>query len=161
MPATGSEKSAPTSPGVPSKAPLDVAPAPVLGKVAELLRQGKDSEAVLVAFRTVEDDFRRAFGLQLPKQWTHRELMEKYLRRDMGYLVTLLPRLYALYEPVRYGAPRKVATDGLTELLRAIYQEPSLRRLSWTIGSDSSLTSVGAAARRSPATTVRPGGGTG
>ena len=160
MPATGSEKPAPISPAGPSKAPLDVAPAPALGKVAELLRQGKGSEAILVAFRSAEDDFRRAFGLQLPKQWTHRELMEKYLRRDMGYLVTLLPRLYAFYEPVRYGAPHEVTTDGLMDLLRAIYQEPSLRRLSWTIGSDSTLTSV-TASRRPTASTPRPGGGSG
>ncbi len=153
MASPGTAPGRPTGPA--SKAPLDVSPPPVLAKVEALIRSGRGSEAIVLAFRTAEDDFRRAFGLQLPKQWTHRELFERFLRRDMGYLVTLLPRLYAYYEPVRYGPADGVSTEGLMDLLRSIYQEPSLRRLSWTIGADSTQTPVRGSARGGA------GGGTG
>jgi hypothetical protein len=131
---------APARPTAASKAPLEVAPPPVLAKIEGLLRQGRNEEAIRAAFQSAEDDVRRAFGLKLPKQWTHREFLEKYLRADMGNLVNLLPQLYRVYEPVRYGRSTTPSADGLMELLRSIYQEPSLRRLSWTIGADSSLT---------------------
>lgn len=139
-------------------APLEAAPPPVFAKVEALLKQGKDAEAIALAYRSTEDDVRRAFGLKLPKQWTHRELLEKYLRADMGLLVTLLPELYAKFEPIRYGAPSTPSGEGVMELLRKIYAEPSLRRLSWTIGADSTLTSRPTASR---AASTRPPGGPG
>ncbi len=139
-------------------APLEAAPPPLFAKVDALLKQGKPAEAISLAYRSTEDDVRRAFGLKLPKQWTHRELLEKYLRPDMGLLVTLLPQLYAKYEPVRYGSGPPPSGDGVMELLRKIYAEPSMRRLSWTIGADSTLTSRPAAAR---APAARPAGGPG
>ena len=148
----------PRSPGT-SKAPLEVAPPPVLAKIDALLRDGKAADAVRLAFQTVEDDVRRAFGLKLPKQWTHRELLQKYLRPDMGLITALLPQLYARYEPVRYGAPGSVSGDGLLDLVRQIYQEPSLRRLSWTIGADSTLTSRPAAGRAGATPKTMGGGG--
>jgi hypothetical protein len=132
---------------MPSRAPLEVAPPPILAKVDGLLKEGKDSEAILLAYTTVIEDVRRAFGLQLPRQWTHREFIAKYLRPDMGYLVVLLPRLYALYEPVRYGRPAPASATTLTEVLNALYKEPALRRLSWTIGADSTPVGRGAAPR--------------
>jgi hypothetical protein len=133
--------------GATSKAPLDVAPPPIFARVEALIKSGRDAEAILLAYPTVEADVLRAFGLKLPKQWTHRELLQNYLRKDMGYLTTLLPRLYVLYEPVRYGRPGPVSSAALMTILRSIYEEPSLRRLSWTIGADSTLTSRPAAAR--------------
>ncbi len=142
-----------------TKAPLDVAPPPVLAKVEALIRAGRGPEAIVLAYRSAEDDVRRAFGLQLPKQWTHRELFERFLRRDMGQLITLLPRLYAYFEPVRYGPAKSVSTDGLMEALRAIYQEPSMRRLSWTIGADATRAGVSVAPRSASAPPARPAGG--
>jgi hypothetical protein len=138
-----------------TKAPLDVAPPPILARVDALVRAGRDADAIVLAYQSAEADVLRAFGLKLPKQWTHRELLERHLRSDMGYLTALLPRLYALFEPVRYGRPQAVSSAGLMDLLRKIYEEPALRRLSWTIGADSTLTSRAAPARGAPA---RPGG---
>ncbi len=142
-----------------SKAPLDVAPPPVLARVEALVRANRTAEAITLAYQSAEADVRRAFGLKLPRQWTHRELIERYLRRDMGYLVTLLPRLYALYEPVRYGRPGGEVSGGeVLKILRAIYEEPSLRRLSWTIGADSTLTSRPATGATAPPPKAGAGG---
>ena len=141
MAGSGATGAAPSRTAPPSKAPLDAAPPPILGRVDALFRAGRDTEAIRLAYQSAEDDVRRAFGLKLPKQWTHREFLERYLRPDMGGLVRLLPRLYAYFEPVRYGQAGTVPGPQVMELLRAIYEEPSLRRLSWTIGADSTLTS--------------------
>jgi hypothetical protein len=143
---------------MPSRAPLEVAPPPILAKVDGLLKEGKDADAIRLAYTTVIEDVRRAFGLKLPRQWTHREFIAKNLRPDMGYLVVLLPRLYALYEPVRYGRPGPTSGATLMELLNALYKEPALRRLSWTIGADSTPVGRGAAPRARSST---PLGGTG
>ena len=75
----------------------------------------------------------------MPRQWTHREFLAHYLRADMGHLVVLLPRLHALFEPVRFGRPAKVSGGALLALLRSVYQEPALRRLSWSVGADSTV----------------------
>ena len=133
--------------GATSKAPLDVAPPPVLAKVDRLLKDGQDAEAIRLAYLTAEADVQRAFGLKLPRQWTHREFLTQYLRKDMGYLVVLLPQLHEMFEPVRYGRPGPVSGAKLMNLLRSIYQEPSMRRLSWSIGADSSPQGGPAASR--------------
>lgn len=157
MAAAGPTASTPPKGTPGSGAPLEARPPPILARVDALLHAGQDAEAIRVAYNTVEGDIRRAFGLKLPAQWTHRELLEKYLRRDMGYLTTLLPRLYAIFEPVRYGPPGPASSAGLMETLRAIYNEPALRRLSWTIGADSTLTSR-AVVRGSSAPAPTPAG---
>jgi hypothetical protein len=103
---------------------------PVLvGEVERLLQAGRYAEAVLLAYPRAEDDIRRAYSLSLPKQWTHREFLAWFLRPDMGYITTLLPRLYALYEPVRYGPTNAAPPGDLLPLVRAIYQEAPLRGL--------------------------------
>ena len=126
--APGSEPagSAPPAVGAPSARGTPPIP-PVLAEVERLLDAGRTAEAVLLAYRTAEDDVRRAFGMNLPAQWTHREFLAQYLRRDMGYLAELLPQLYASYEPVRYGPPASPAVPHLLDVLRALYQEPALR----------------------------------
>jgi hypothetical protein len=100
-----------------------------LVEVEALLKQGRNAEAIRLAYLQVEDDVRRAFGMKLPKQWTHREFLARYLRRDMGYITTLLPRLHALFEPVRYGDDSNASAETLLPLLRSAYQEPALRTL--------------------------------
>jgi hypothetical protein len=105
-------------------------PPPILADVELLLAQGKTADAIRAAYVTAEDDLRRAFALKLPRQWTHREFLARFLRPDMGYVTVLLPRLYALYEPARYGGGNDPATGAaLMPLLRSIYQEPPLRSL--------------------------------
>jgi len=115
-------------PVLPSSSPA-YAPPPILADVERLLAQGKVTEAIRVAYLTAEDDIRRAFALRLPRQWTHREFLARYLRPDMGYVTVLLPKLYALFEPARYGNGSIPAPPELMPLLRSLYQEPPLRSL--------------------------------
>ncbi len=122
-------------PGAPSPGPAPTASVgsvgtpPILAEVDRLIQQGKSVDAVVRAYQTAEDDVRRAFGLRLPQQWTHREFLREQLRADMGYVTQLLPRLYALYEPARYGSHPDVPTALLRDLLRAIYAEAPLYNL--------------------------------
>jgi hypothetical protein len=114
-----------------SAAPFSVAPpAPprVIGRVEALVQAGNPREAVILAYRSAEEDVRRAFSLTLPPRWTHREFVRHYLRADMGAIAALLPQLYAIFEPVRYGRSTEAPMPLLTDLLTALYQEPALRR---------------------------------
>jgi hypothetical protein len=104
------------------------APPLVLTKVEALLKAGKSREAVILAYRSAEDDVIRAFSLTLPKQWTHREFIRRSLRPDMGYISVILPQLHAIFEPVRFGTSTEAPVPLLTDLMRALYQEPALRR---------------------------------
>jgi hypothetical protein len=153
--ATPEARPAPSARGaVTSRAPLEVAPPPILAKVEALLKEGKESDAIRLAYTSAVEDLRRAFGLKLPRQWTHREFIAKYLRADMGYLVVLFPRLYAMYEPVRYGRPAPASGAQLMELMNALYKEPAFRRLSWTIGADATPLGRGGATRAGSASTT-------
>jgi hypothetical protein len=104
-------------------------------KVETLFREGRSREAVMSAYSGAETDVRRSFGLTLPPQWTHREFLRKYLRADMGLVQVLLPQLYAIFEPVRYGGANEVPEPLVMDLLRSLYQEPALRRLPNASGS--------------------------
>ena len=108
--------------------PASEVPEPPLQKVDRLLAAGEVGPAVLYAYLTAEEDLRRAFGLTLPPEWTHREFVARYLRPDMGRPALLLPRLHVLFEPVRYGRAAPVAPDGLRELVAQLYEDPALRR---------------------------------
>jgi hypothetical protein len=101
---------------------------PILTSVEALLQQGRSREATLLAYQTAEDDVRRAFGMKLPPQWTHRQFVHRYLRTDMGSVSVLLPQLHTIFEPVRYGGTSEIPIPLLTELLRSLYEEPALRR---------------------------------
>jgi hypothetical protein len=96
---------------------------PVVGEVNRLLEEGKIGEALIRGYLTAETDVRQAFGLPYTRYETHREFLRTQLRPDMGYLAVLLPRLYALYEPVRYGKGHTVAPEIVRDLVRAIFNE--------------------------------------
>lgn len=100
---------------------------PLVARVEALVAQGNPVEAALLAYRTAEDDVRRAFGMNLPQQWTHREFLRRHMRADMGYVAVLLSQLYVIYEPVRYGGQRDVPVTHLVNVVRSLYQEPVLR----------------------------------
>ncbi|MGA7924108.1 MAG: hypothetical protein WCA77_09045 [Thermoplasmata archaeon] len=102
---------------------------PVLEETQRLINASRYSEAVRLAFLTAENDVIQAFGLRPPLQWTHREFITAGIRADMGYVADLLPRLYALYEPVRYGEMTDWRRDDLVSLLRRLYAEAPIRRL--------------------------------
>jgi uncharacterized protein DUF4129 len=103
------------------------APPAIIALVERLLAAGKEREATLLAFRTAEEHLRQVFRMTLPRQWTHREFLRRFLRADMGPSGELLTRLHARFEPVRYGAAPPVDSTGLIELVRALYREPPLR----------------------------------
>jgi hypothetical protein len=115
-------------PVLPSNSPA-YSPAPILADVEALLARGQVAEALRIAYLTAEDDIRRAFALRLPRQWTHREFLARFLRPDMGYVSVLLPQLHALFEPARYGTPTGLTAKDVMPLLRSLYQEPPLRSL--------------------------------
>lgn len=128
----------------------------VFERVEALIRGGRADEAVRAAYLTAEDDVRRAFGMKLPDQWTHREFLARYLRPDMGYITVLLARLHARFEPVRYGRPGPVSADGISDLLRELYREPGLHGAT-TVSTYS--TSKPASSGVWPAGPPRPTGG--
>ena len=109
--------------------PRAAPPPPTVARVEALLREGKAAEAIQVGYLGAEEDVRRAFGLKLPRQWTHREFLREHLRTDMGYVAVLLPQLHALFEPVRYGSGADPEGGPFLETLRALYQEPAIKRL--------------------------------
>lgn len=104
-------------------------PPPVLEETQRLIKESRYPDAVRLAFLTAESDVIQAFGLRPPIQWTHREFLTAGLRADMGYVSELLPRLYALYEPIRYGEVTDWRQDDLLAILRRLYAEAPMRRL--------------------------------
>ncbi len=96
---------------------------PVVGEVEHLLAEGKVAEALVLGYLSAEADVRHAFGLPYSRFTTHREFLRLHLRPDMGFVAVLLPRLYALYEPVRYGRDHGAAPALVRDLVRAIYDE--------------------------------------
>ena len=109
--------------------PRAAPPPPTVARVEALLREGNVAEAVRIGYLGAEEDVRRAFGLSLPRQWTHREFLREHLRTDLGYVAVLLPQLHAVFEPVRYGQGANPEGGPFLELLRALYQEPAVLRL--------------------------------
>jgi len=98
-------------------------PPPIVGEVDRLIAEGRAAEALILGYLTAEADVQQAFGIRVPRQCTHREFLKSHLRDDMGYVAVLLPRLYALYEPVRFGPSRPVPGALVRDLVHAIYDE--------------------------------------
>ena len=113
----------PKPPAIPAPLTATRPPPPVVGEVDRLLAEGKVGDALIRGFLTAETDVRQAFGLPYTRYQTHREFLRTQLRSDMGYLAVLLPRLYVLYEPVRYGKGHTAAPELVRDLVRAIFNE--------------------------------------
>jgi hypothetical protein len=90
---------------------------------------GEYARAVKESYHRVVLDVQKAFSLALPAQWTHRQFLSEFLRDDMGILTTHVARLYALYEPVRYGRPTEWSLEDPMPVVRRIYAEPPMRDL--------------------------------
>jgi len=91
---------------------------------------GDFSGAVRTAFLGALADLEKAFGLRVPSNWTDRDVIAYGLRNDMGQLPDLMFRLYALYEPIRYGQFSDWIREDPVALLRAIYGRTSLSSLA-------------------------------
>ena len=127
--------SSPTPGEAPSNETAAVREVPVVAEVQRLLAAGAREHAVLVGFETVMRDVQLAFALEIPPYWTYRAVLGQGVRSDMGYLPALLARLYAVYEPVRYGPVGDQLEGELVSLLRLIYREPALQRASATLSA--------------------------
>ena len=95
-------------------------------KTRELLSRGEFATAVRYAYRSAFEDTIRAYALQVPVGLTDRTFLQQFLRADMGKLATLLPELYRIYEPVRYGTADHGDGPSFLALVERIYSETSL-----------------------------------
>jgi hypothetical protein len=119
---------APSAPPASPVGPASTLPPPVTNAEAAVA-SGEYARAVKEAYHRVVLDIQKAFSLALPAQWTHRQFLSDFMREDMGILTPYVARLYAVYEPVRYGAPGDWSPDDPLPLVRRIYAEPPMRDL--------------------------------
>jgi len=94
--------------------------------VLEVLEREGYAAAVRLAYRTAYDSTVRSYGLTVPSFVTGRQFQKEFLRPDMGSLSELLPELYLLYEPVRFGKHEEGDRGSLRALLEKLYSQTSL-----------------------------------
>ncbi len=99
---------------------------PVVPKVRRLCDEGKAGEAAVVAFDAILADTIRLYGLKVPPSCTSFEFLARFLRPDMGKLLELLPDLYRLYEPARFGGIVPGDAQSVRTVVDRIYTETSL-----------------------------------
>ena len=99
---------------------------PVVSRVRGLCDAGKADVAVVFAFERVFSDTVRHYGLDIPPGCTALEFVTERMRADMGTLRELLPELYRLYEPVRFGGLAPADGQAVRGLVERIYTETSL-----------------------------------
>jgi len=94
--------------------------------VLEVLDREGYAAAVRLAYHTAYDSTVRSYGLIVPPFVTGRQFQREFLRPDMGLLTELLPELYRLYEPVRFGKHEDGDRDSLRALLEKLYSQTPL-----------------------------------
>ena len=92
------------------------------------MERGEYAKAVLHAYRTAFDITVQAYGLTVPPSCSDQQFLKGFLRPDMGRLSELLPELYRLYEPVKFGKLADGDRDSLLRLLEKLYTETVLAR---------------------------------
>lgn len=92
----------------------------------DVLEREGYAAAVRLAYRTAYDSTVRSYGLTVPPFVTGRQFMKELLRPDMGSLTELLPELYALYEPVRFGKHEEGDREAFRALLEKLYSTTPL-----------------------------------
>lgn len=102
---------------------------PPVTETKRILRRGDYPGAVLYAYSQALEDLERAYGLTLPPELTHAEILVRQLRPEMGSLPEMFVRLHRLYEPVRYGRAYRASPAELEGLLVSIYSQ----RPMWTL----------------------------
>lgn len=98
----------------------------MVSRVRELCDAGTPDAAIRFAFDRVCSDTVRHYGLDIPPGCTSLEFVSERIRPDMGKLGDLLPELYRLYEPVRFGAVPPTDAPPIRGLVERIYSETSL-----------------------------------
>ncbi len=82
--------------------------------------------AAVVAFDAIFADTIRLYGLKVPPSCTSFEFLSRFLRPDMGKLTELLPELYRLYEPARFGGGVSGDAQSVRSVVDRIYTETAL-----------------------------------
>lgn len=104
---------------------------PVITTVKQCLARNDYREAVRYGYQAAVYDIQRASQTVFPPTWTNKDILEKTFVGKRGIMPQLLAQLYALYEPVRFGADD--ASDGtkgdVVGILQSIYAEEGLWRL--------------------------------
>lgn len=95
----------------------------------DLLEKGEYVKAVLHAYRAAFEGTVHAYGLAVPPSCSDRQFLREFLRPDMGRLSELLPELYRIYEPVKFGRLSDGDPAALRGLLEQLYSETVLARI--------------------------------
>ncbi len=125
-PGRGRRTAVPAAPS-PSEVP-EVDDHPLVRETRELCAHGDAAAAVRRAYPWALAETIRSFGLMVPESLTHRAVLREFLREDMGRLCELLPRLYDLYEPARFGGSMTEGPDTVVALVRQLCAETPLAR---------------------------------
>ncbi|MCI4351555.1 MAG: hypothetical protein L3K15_08615 [Thermoplasmata archaeon] len=98
--------------------PLEV---PVVTETKRLMGRGESGRAVRFAYPAALTDAARAFGWQLSGAATNRETLAVFTDQAPPHFVTHLARLYALYEPARYGRESPPLVEDPVQILLSLY----------------------------------------
>lgn len=106
--------------------PLEV---PVVTETKRLMGLGQVEEAVRYAYTHAVEDAHRALAWETPTHATHREVLLSKAATEPANFATHLARLYALYEPIRYGERFAKLREDPVDLLRSLYSYAPMWRL--------------------------------
>jgi hypothetical protein len=113
---------------------------PTITMLKSQMANGSVAAAMSAAFRAVVRDVERAFRLSIPTGWTDREIVTQWgvVRTNStaatrsfvpAELRDMVLRLYAMYEPVRFGPPGTPLRGDPVAILQSIYTFPPMWRL--------------------------------
>jgi hypothetical protein len=91
-----------------------------------LMGRGEPGRAVRFAYPAALTDAARAFGWELSGAATHRETLAGFTDKAPPHFVTHLARLYALYEPARYGREAPPLFEDPVQILLSLYSFPPM-----------------------------------
>ncbi|MCI4344853.1 MAG: hypothetical protein L3J87_04435 [Thermoplasmata archaeon] len=153
----GGKRGSPAAPGTAGTyaviRPLEV---PVVTETKRLMGRGESARAVRYAYPAVFSDASRAFHWEFEASATHRELLARFAEKAPAHFVTHLARLYALYEPARYGRDAPPLLEDPVQILLSLYSFPDLWMLYAAPPARSPPNGGGGAA--APKKAARPGG---
>jgi hypothetical protein len=98
--------------------PLEIS---VVTETKRLMGRGESARAVRYAYPAALTDAARAFHWEFEASATHRELLAQFAEKAPAHFVTHLARLYALYEPARYGRDAPPLTEDPVQILLSLY----------------------------------------
>lgn len=105
----------------------------VVNEASRRIARGDVVDGIAFGFAMAVQDVAAAHSVQIPPGLTYGEILsESFPRRMPPSMLDHLQRMYALYEPLRFGPRvpvREVATREFVGELRALYASPQLQRM--------------------------------